>query len=176
MFAWSRAGLFYAWCISMKLYYGLESAVQIKAIAKKVVDVLGGSNAVYCLMVETTAAETLMGTYPDSHEDHSGVGVCQHDQINIDDIQENGEQRHFDLIKEHFGYDMHSIVLSDLAYDPLLSLICCRLSYKRIPASVPDDLKGRAEYWKEYYNTAAGAGTEEEYMTRVAECLGDEWL
>lgn len=171
------SGLFYGWCLVMaQFYYGVTSALQIRALAQKVVKLLGGSEAVYNLLVETTAAETLMATYPDRHETHSGVGVCQHDQINLDDIQLHGKQSDFDKIEHHFGYDMRSIELADLAHDPLLSLICCRLSYKRIPEAVPDDLHGRAEYWKKYYNTVAGAGTEDEYLARVEECLGVEWV
>lgn len=157
------------------MYYGLKSSAEAKALAHKVVSVLGGGHDAWCLIIETPCAETLLGNYPDSHPDKWGVGLCQHDQIGLDDIQQNGKAVHFELVKRYFGYDIENVILSDLANDPLLSLICCRLSYKRVPERIPSDLLSRAHYWKEHYNTEAGAGTVEEYLDRVAECLGEEW-
>lgn len=156
-------------------FYGLTSIHEAKAIARKVTSALGGSEAVYNQMIEISCAETHCGTFPDRHNEKLGVGVCQHDQINIDDIQQEGEKRHFDIVRKVFGYDIPSIELKDLAYDPLLSFICCRLSLKRIPEAIPDDLIGRAKYWKEHYNTAAGDGTVEHYLKCVSDCLGEEW-
>ncbi len=126
-------------------------------------------------MIETSCVETKCITYPDIHREKLGVGLCQHDQIGLDDIKQEGEQRHFDIVKKDFGYDIKKIQLADLANDPLLSLICCRLSYKRIPAAIPGDLLGRAKYWKEYYNTQAGKGTIKHYLHSVSDCLGSDW-
>jgi hypothetical protein len=168
-------GLFYARKKMSKFYYGVTSIPEVKVLARRVRDALGGSDAVLSQMIETTCAETKCGMFPDSHPDKWGVGLCQHDQIALDDIQLNGEQRHFDIVQNVFGYDIKTVELEDLAYDPLLSLICCRLSYKRIPESIPNDLNGRAKYWKEYYNTKAGDGTVEHYLESVEECLGKEW-
>lgn len=156
-------------------YYGLKSIHEAKVLARRVVNALGGNDFVFNQMIETCCVETKCGTFPDVHPEIMGVGLCQHDQIGLDDIKQEGEQRHFDIVKEKFGYDIEKIELADLAYDPLLSLICCRLSYKRIPALIPGDLLGRAQYWKEYYNTEAGKGTVEHYLESVAECLGEEW-
>lgn len=41
----------------------------------------------------------------------------------------------------------------------------CRVHYRRVPEPLPQagDVPGMAAYWKEYYNTIEGAGTEEEY-------------
>ena len=41
----------------------------------------------------------------------------------------------------------------------------CRVHYRRVPEALPaaGDVPGMAAYWKEYYNTYLGAGTEEEY-------------
>lgn len=156
-------------------HYGIRSIPEAKVLARRVVAALGGSEDVFSQMIETACAETKCGLYPDAHPEIMGVGLCQHDQINIDDIQGEGEQRHFDIVEKEFGYDIPTIQLADLANDPLLSFICCRLSYKRIPAAIPGDLLGRAQYWKEYYNTAAGSGTVEHYRESVEECLGEEW-
>jgi len=157
------------------MQYGLTSQSHAKALAYDVVEGLGGGNSVYCLLVETACAETLLGSYPDSHPDKWGVGVCQHDQINLIDIKRFLKKADDDLIHQRWGYLIKNIKLAHLANDPLLSFICCRLSYKRIPEAVPADLYGRALYWKEYYNTNAGKGTPEHYLKNVAECLGEEW-
>ena len=156
-------------------YYGIRSIAEAKVLARRVVNALGGNDAVANQMIETACAETKCGTYPDVHPERLGVGLCQHDQIGLDDIQQEGEQRHFAIVEKEFGYEIRKIQLSDLANDPLLSLICCRLSYKRIPELIPSDLFGRAKYWKEYYNTESGKGTIEHYIESVKDCLGEEW-
>lgn len=40
----------------------------------------------------------------------------------------------------------------------------CICHYLRVPAFIPSDLEGQAEYWKKYYNTYLGKGTPEEYI------------
>ena len=49
----------------------------------------------------------------------------------------------------------------------------CRLCYYRAPKALPDegDLQGQAAYWKRYYNTPLGAGTEGKYIAEVEETL-----
>ena len=49
----------------------------------------------------------------------------------------------------------------------------CRLCYYRAPEALPDegDFKGQARYWKRYYNTPLGAGTEGKYIAEVEEAL-----
>ena len=159
----------------MTYYYGVNSLDHIKTLARQVCALLGGDRSVQRMLIETTCPETHGGTYPDAHPDTKGVGLCQHDQINIDDLKLNGEARHFSAIKRTFGYDIMAIELADLAEDPLLSLICCRLSYKRIPAKVPATLIEIAIYWKRYYNTEAGKGTIDHYLEAVEEVLGSDW-
>lgn len=156
------------------LYYGLTNPTQAKGLAKRVVNVLGGNDEAYSLLLETASAESQLGTYPDAHLEKWGVGLCQHDKINLEDLLIHGKRHHFDAINVVFGYDMQAIELKDLALDPLLSLICCRLSYKRIPEAIPHDLYGRARYWKEHYNRS-GDGTIEHYLESVKNCLGAEW-
>lgn len=42
----------------------------------------------------------------------------------------------------------------------------CRAHYRRKPGALPEagDLAGQAAYWKKWYNTELGAGTEDEYI------------
>lgn len=39
-----------------------------------------------------------------------------------------------------------------------------RIHYKRVPVAIPHNLDGYAEYWKQFYNTPEGKGTEEEFI------------
>jgi len=156
----------------MQHFYGVKNLDEVKSLAKMVVKGLGGSESVYLQMLGTAATETRCGTYPDSHPEKLGVGLYQHDKINIEDIKKEGEQRHFDIVKNLWGYDISSIELVDLAFDPLLSTICCRLSYKRIPELIPSKLSKQAIYWKKYYNTNAGVGSAEHFIQCVNEVLG----
>ena len=53
-------------------------------------------------------------------------------------------------------------VIWDLRY----ASIMCRIHYRRIRKPLPahGDISGYAAYWKKYYNTIHGAGTEEEFI------------
>ena len=43
-----------------------------------------------------------------------------------------------------------------------------RIHYLRVPEKLPEanDVEGLARYWKKYYNTSAGKGTEKDFMLK----------
>ncbi len=43
---------------------------------------------------------------------------------------------------------------------------CCmaRMNYLRFPEPIPGSLQGQATYWKHYWNTSKGKGTEKKYL------------
>jgi len=45
--------------------------------------------------------------------------------------------------------------------------VACRLHYWRVPRSIPKTLDEQAAYWKNWYNTAKGAGTVEHFKKIV---------
>lgn len=49
----------------------------------------------------------------------------------------------------------------------------CGIFYLRFPEALPDpaDLGGMAYYWKKYYNTHLGKGTEEQFMKKAEAIL-----
>lgn len=55
---------------------------------------------------------------------------------------------------------------SRLVWDLRYSAIMCRIHYRRIRSPLPEygDVEGYARYWKKFYNTPLGAGTEEEFV------------
>jgi len=55
----------------------------------------------------------------------------------------------------------------DLEWDLAFAILMTRLRYRVVPSPLPaaTDLRGMAAYWKTYYNTAAGAGTVNEFIS-----------
>ena len=91
-------------------------------------------------------------------------GLCQHDAIAFKDIIQRTPRRFIYLIEKHFGCDITKLKHTSLANDPLLSFIFCRLHYRLRPEPIPSSLRGRAEYWKQFYNSMAGKGTVTHYL------------
>ena len=59
--------------------------------------------------------------------------------------------------------EVGNMLEANIAY----GIMHCRLKYWRVPKRMPNTLEGRASYWKTYYNSAGGAGTEEKYIETV---------
>ncbi len=51
-----------------------------------------------------------------------------------------------------------------------------RIKYLRDPDPIPDTVEGQAAYWKKIYNTPAGKGTVEHYLSQWESCGCDELL
>ena len=147
-------------------YYGLKSKIQALSLAHQVCNVLGHGSHGYAtnLLLETAAAETSLGLYQDPTPGGAGMGLNQHDLIAFQDIISRTPMRLVKTIHMHFGYDIRKLVHTDLANDPLLSFIFCRLHYRLRPEPIPSSLRGRAEYWKQFYNSMAGKGTVQHYL------------
>lgn len=66
------------------------------------------------------------------------------------DVAQLAHRRHYDSL------------VTDLLYAAAMT----RVHYLRVPDPLPPagDYEGQAAYWKDYYNTYLGAGTEEEYL------------
>ncbi|MFC1712367.1 hypothetical protein ACFL6S_01795 [Candidatus Poribacteria bacterium] len=61
------------------------------------------------------------------------------------------------------------------AYDDF-AFAMARIHYLRVPDSIPNTISEQAAYWKEFYNTSAGAGTVEKYMEAWEECECEDLL
>lgn len=57
-----------------------------------------------------------------------------------------------------------------LVWDVRLAAIMCRIDYRRVPEALPafDDIWGLASYWKRHYNSALGAGHEQQFVNNYA--------
>lgn len=158
----------------MTYFYGISDREHLDRVIHAVCYYLGSSPVLAKkMLLETCAAETQLGTYPDSSPDSHGVGAFQFDQIALDDLKQETDARHKRKVSRLWGYDLDEVELAELADDVLLAAICCRLKYLRIPAAIPDSYLNRAVYWKQWYNTEAGKGTIEHYLDAVEHHLGE---
>ena len=107
-----------------------------------------------------------MGTFKDKHPEKLGVGLNQFDLIRFKDLQTRTRRDNANVFYKEYGVSLIDLELEDLAYDPYLSMACCRLAYILIPEAIPEDVEGQAEYWKTHWNTYAknAKGTPDEYL------------
>ena len=154
-------------------HYGLSSKVQAIVLATEVCDALGhGANhRAVNLLLETAAAETCLGTYEDPTPGSAGMGLCQIDYIAFVDIQRRTRPHLVKRIKQELGYNIQNVMHVDLIADPKLCFIFCRLHYLLRPEEIPLSLRGRAEYWKQFYNSMAGKGTVQHYLQNAGAFL-----
>jgi len=146
------------------MYYGTLKEEHTIEIAKKVVRVLGGGKNALSLITETAMQETVMGCYRDRSGCGAGIGLCQCDPIAFHDTQERTSLDVKNTIRARFGVDVDSVGHRELAFSPLLSLLWCRMHYLLRPGAIPDTVEGRAAYWKKWYNSEIGKGTEDDYL------------
>ncbi len=126
------------------------------------------SSAAVNLLLGTCAQESSMGTF--LHQINGpAVGMYQMEPLTYTDIIVNYLTYRPDL-KRKILYTCHFD--SFPSYDQLISnlgfaTIMTRIHYYRVFEPLPEasDVKGLAAYWKKYYNTPAGKGTEEEFIS-----------
>ena len=74
------------------------------------------------------------------------------------------------FLGEHLGrpdFDILNLNLLEESHNPLIGAALTRMGLANIPGSIPEDLSGQAKYWKDYWNTSAGKGTPEKFMSHV---------
>jgi hypothetical protein len=129
------------------------------------------SEAAVNLLMGTAAQESQFGTYLRQLNGGPAVGVFQMEPDTMMDIWQNYLRNRLQLADDVFfatrmvWFDTPpdtDIMEYNLAY----AIIMARLHYRRVPEPLPeaDDIKGLARYWKKYYNTPKGAGTEAEFV------------
>ena len=153
-----------------RCFYGLAKQKHLREIVIEVCNVLGhGSNAMAVdLMLETAAQETHCGQLRDPTPNGAGRGIFQIDPTAFNDICQRARANDLAMIYSEFAIDIKKVRHDALDHSPLLAAIFCRLFYKLIPAAIPNDLVGRAAYWKKYYNTALGKGSVGEYVNNAS--------
>ncbi|QVJ13210.1 hypothetical protein [Pseudomonas phage PSA28] len=156
------------------MFYGLMLKEDAVVAARAVCEVIGSpatrENAV-ALLVETAAAETLLGELRDPTMYGAGTGLTQVDKGTFDWLKGMyANTPTAEAIQKRFNIDISRTQYQELETSPVLAMIFCRLRYLRAQGAIPDTLVGRAEYWKKWYNTSAGKGTVAGYIKKVQDC------
>lgn len=154
------------------MLYGLTDRTHLVPMIAAICDTLGDFSDYQpfracppaMLVLETAAHETDLGRFADHGLYSAGVGLCQFDPIGFADVVQRTPLALKRRVRDTFGVDLGQLQHRDLAFSPLLSLLFCRLFYRLKPGRIPDTLDGRAAYWKRWYNTAEGKGTEAEFI------------
>jgi len=149
----------------MSYFYGVRDEEHLVNTTRRVVHVFGGGLNAMRLCLGTIATETDFAQFADRHPEKLGVGVAQCDRIRLIDTKQH-IRAHDKKALLNLGYDIDTIKLSDLAYDPVLAISIMRIAYKRIPAAIPETLEGIAHYWKDHYNShhPNAKGTPEKFI------------
>lgn len=142
--------------------------------AKLICDCLGyGKNGVADkLILETACTETGAGAIPDGTV-FAGMGLTQFDRRPFQDIKTRSMKFRKKILKE-LGVDLLYVEWEHLRYNTFLALLFCRLHYLLKRPAIPATLKGRAKYWKKYYNTFLGKGTIGHYLKMVSKYYKEE--
>lgn len=100
------------------------------------------------------------------------VGLYQMEPATHDDIWDNFLRHKESLRRKLESLSKHRVAIA-MASDLWYATAMCRIHYLRKSAPLPPegDLAAQAAYWKQHYNTPAGAGTTEEYIRNV-----EPWL
>ena len=149
----------------------LEPVVEEVPVASASVDdVIASVESVFPsngFLSEIATVESRKGEDPNTYREGYHGGVMQVDKIGFEDTQDTKSHpalvNKFKMIKDEFGIDWPKASWQDLR-DPLHSTIAARLLLSNKKAVIPDTVEGRAEYWKEKYNTVAGKGTTAKYL------------
>lgn len=122
------------------------------------------------LLLGTCAQETLLGKYlvQVGIGFKGGIGIYQMQKASYQMIWERmvagnrPMQARMKLLLNYAGMPPAERLASDL----VLATAMTRLYYYAINAPLPaaDDIPGLAAYWKKWYNTASGKGTEQQFV------------
>jgi len=153
----------------MRAYYGLVDPRLASIYAKDVAETFGGDveNVKY-MLYETACAETGLGMVKDPTHRSAGRGLTQFDQIPFFDIINRTSKKDKVLVKEKYDIDLDKIEsVDEINNSPVLAFIMTRLFYKKRREPIPDNIIDRAHYWKKWYNTEAGKGSADHYLSMV---------
>lgn len=122
------------------------------------------SQAAENLLLGTMAQESHMGHYIHQVKGPA-LGIYQIEPETHDDVWEHYldyRESMADKVSELSYLTTSKSLVSNLSYATAIA----RIIYLRVsePLPLPQDLVGMARYWKKYYNTPLGKGTEREFV------------
>lgn len=123
------------------------------------------SNDAVNLVLGTIAQESAYGKYRKQLGNGPALGIIQMEPATFKDVCLNYLKYH-PAIEAKIKEVAHVQVLSaaDLVSNDQLAICMCRIHYLRVKEQMPVTIEGYAAYWKRYYNTVKGKGTEAEFI------------
>lgn len=112
------------------------------------------------LMNGTIAQESHLGKYR-KQINGEALGIPQIERPTF-----NFVFRKYDRLIKGLFLEIKDITFEMLEHNDPLAIVIARLKYWTIPEAVPSarNLPAIAAYWKKYYNTPLGKGTEEQFI------------
>ena len=139
----------------------------VRAVVKKVESVFGKDNH---FLRRIAYVESKDGTDKNTYRSGYNGGIWQVDETGFRSTQDTDSHprlpARYEEIMDAFGIDWSSVEWRDLRI-PLYSGLAARLFLLNIPAPIPRDVSGQAAYWKRYYNSRSGKGTEQKFIKDV---------
>ena len=117
--------------------------------------------------------ESKDGEDPNTYREGYFGGIWQVDQVAFEDTQDTSSHpaliNKYAAIEKDFGINWSQVAWEELQ-KPFFSGLAARLYLSNIPNTIPlaGDIAGQAAYWKTYYNTGEGAGTQERFIDDVS--------
>ena len=117
------------------------------------------------LLMGTAAQESHLGKYRKQLGGGPALGIFQMEPATFNDIVNNYLRYKPELASRIERVARISrFKAEDIENNDLLAICMARVHYLRVKEAIPSDLEGWARYWKRYYNTPLGKGTEEEFI------------
>jgi hypothetical protein len=138
--------------------YVVQNALEILANQKAI----PYSEIAYNLLMGTAAQESLLGTYL-VQQSGSGIGPFMQTPSEVPAMLAACDANTLSALASVSQSDNSpNQIITNLVYAAMI----CRIFYWQVPAPLPDNTRaGLWGYYKEYYNTAAGAATETQWNT-----------
>jgi len=115
------------------------------------------------LLMGTAAQESGFGTYLKQLKSGPAVGVFQMEPATFKDIIHNYLRYKPELFEKVRSFCME-LEADEMIWNLKFAIIMARVQYFRRREPLPNNLSGYAKYWKKFYNTPEGRGTEEEFI------------
>ena len=118
------------------------------------------------LLLGTAAQESGMGHYIRQVGGGPAMGIFQMEPATYHDIWRNFINNRPEIKQKLAERWPTEPAPEEMITNLLLAAVMCRLHYRRVNAPIPqaDDLAGLARYWKKFYNTPMGRGSEDEFI------------
>jgi len=117
------------------------------------------------LILGTIAQESYYGKKRNQDGNGPALGIAQIEPATFNDIVKNYLRYHPD-ITDRIKTVCHVNELNaiELLNNDRLAVCMCRVHFLRVAEALPISIEGYAKYWKQYYNTVKGKGTEAEFI------------